>query len=252
VRTRQPLSRALLGAAGFAALPAELRELIADELNVHTLEPLEAAGAELVQYTVKPDFRALGRRFGAGTQAVAAQIRAADPAALAHAVSASASGSGSALGSGGGASASGGGSVLVDVPSVGPVTLTAADLVVTQTPLEGWGVATAGAETVALDLTVTSALRAEGYAREAVRLIQDARKSAGLEVSDRITVRWSATEPELTAAITAYAPMIAGEVLAVTFTPDGAPADSRPQPAGDPWREFADDTLGFRFRLALA
>jgi isoleucyl-tRNA synthetase len=247
VRTRQPLSRALLGAPGFAALPAELRELIADELNVHVLEPLEAAGAELVRYTVKPDFRALGRRFGAGTQAVAAQIRAADPAALARAVSASASDPGSASDP-----ASGGGSVSVDVPSVGLVTLTAADLVVTQTPLEGWGVATAGAETVALDLTVTSALRAEGYAREAVRLIQDARKSAGLEVSDRITVRWSATEPELTAAITAYAPMIAGEVLAVAFTPDDAPADGGPQPAGDPWREFADDTLGLRFRLAPA
>ena len=241
VRTRQPLSRALVGAPGFAALPDELRELIADELNVRVLEPLEAAGAELVRYTVKPDFRALGRRFGAATQAVAAQIRAADPAALAHAVA-----------------ASGSGSVSVDVPSVGPATLTAADLVVTQTPLEGWGVATAGAETVALDLTVTPALRAEGYAREAVRLIQDARKSAGLEVSDRIMVRWSASTPELTAAITAYGPMIAGEVLALGFVPDDESAGEDDRTAGDqpaaggPWHEYADDMLGLRFRLAAA
>ena len=82
-------------------------------------------------------------------------------------------------------------------PVAGPVTLTAADLVVTQTPLEGWGVAAAGGETVALDLTVTGELRAEGHAREVVRLIQEARKSAGLDVSDRIAVRWSAPDGEL-------------------------------------------------------
>src|SRR6185437_6810396 len=44
VRTRQPLSRALVGAPGFAALPAELRDLVASELNVHSVEPLDAAG----------------------------------------------------------------------------------------------------------------------------------------------------------------------------------------------------------------
>ena len=88
VRTRQPLSRALVGAAGFGSLPAELRDLVADELNVHALESLDSAGGELVTYTVKPEFRSLGRRFGSATQAVAAVIRAADPAALAHAVAA--------------------------------------------------------------------------------------------------------------------------------------------------------------------
>ena len=101
------------------------------------------SGRELVTYTVKPEFRSLGRRFGSSTQAVAAAISAADPAALAHAVRR-------------------GGTATVEVPSLGPVTLSAEDLVVTQTPLEGWGVATAGGETVALDLTVTGELRAEG------------------------------------------------------------------------------------------
>ncbi len=96
VRTRQPLGRALVGAAGFAALPAELRDLIAEELNVHAVEPLDAVGRELVTYTVKPEFRALGKRFGSSTQAVAAAIRAADPAALAHAVTADGSANDSA------------------------------------------------------------------------------------------------------------------------------------------------------------
>jgi isoleucyl-tRNA synthetase len=226
VRTRQPLSRALVGAPGFPGLAAELRELVTDELNVHVLAPLSSAGGgELVRYTVKPDFRALGRRFGAQTQAVAAAVRSADPATLAHAV------------------ASPQGSAQLEVPSLGPVSLTAADLVVTQVPLEGWGVAAAGTDTIALDLTVTGALRAEGYAREAVRLIQDARKSAGLEVSDRIEVRWAAAGPALAAAVEAYGPMIAGEVLAVSFAPGDAPAD---------WPAYADPDLGLRFWLTQA
>src|SRR6202012_2971437 len=168
--------------------------LVASGLNVHSLAALDAAGGELVTYTVKPEFRSLGRRFGPATQAVAAVIRATDPSALAHAVAAPE------------------GSATVEVPSLGPVTLSAADLVVTQTPLEGWGVATADGETVALGLAVSEALRFEGYAREAVRLIQEARKSSVLSVSDRIVVRWAATDPEVTAALSAHSATIAGEV----------------------------------------
>ena len=83
VPTRQPLPRAVVSAAGFADLPPELRAQVAQELNVHALEPMAAVGEDLVDYAVKPNFRALGRRFGKGTQAVAAAITAADPAALA-------------------------------------------------------------------------------------------------------------------------------------------------------------------------
>jgi isoleucyl-tRNA synthetase len=246
VRTRQPLSRALVGAPGFASLPAELRDLVASELNVHSVESLDAAGGELVSYTVKPEFRALGRRFGPATQAVAAVIRAADPAVLAHAVAAP------------------GGSVTVEVPSVGPVTLSAADLVVTQTPLEGWGVAAAGGETVALDLAVSAALRSEGYAREVVRLIQEARKASGLDVSDRIVVRWATADAGLAAALAEHGPLIAGEVLAVSFGPGDGPEGDGAWPAGPagaegreaevsgPWHEHADAGLGLRFWLAVA
>ena len=246
VRTRQPLARALADAAGFAALPGELRDLIADELNVHAVDSLGAAGGELVSYAVKPEFRSLGRRFGSSTQAVAAAIRAAEPAALAHATAA-------------------GGSVSVRVPSLGTVTLTAADLVVTQTPLAGWGVASLAGETVALDLTLTGELRAEGRAREVVRLIQEARKSSGLNVTDRIVLRWAARDEELAAALAEHAPLIAGEILAVSFGPGApaagaGPAADAPGKAGapaeagvtGPWHEHADTGLGLRFWLAVA
>ena len=208
VRTRQPLGRALVGAAGFAALPAELRDLIAEELNVHEVEPLDAVGRELVTYTVKPEFRALGKRFGSSTQAVAARDQGGRPGRA--------------------------GARRVRRrrdrrpcrrPTLGSVTLTADDLVVTQTPLEGWGVATAAGETVALDLAVSDTLRAEGWAREVVRLIQDARKSDGLQVSDRIELRWATPDDDLAAALTAHGELIAGEVLAVSFGPGEGPGD---------------------------
>ena len=230
VRTRQPLSRALVGASGFGALPAALRDLVADELNVHAVESLDSAGGELVTYTVKPEFRALGKRFGSATQAVAAAIRATDPAALAHAVA-------------------GGGTATVSVESLGAVTLSADDLVVTQTPLEGWGVATAGGETVALDLSVSDELRGEGLAREVVRLIQDARKGDGLEVTDRIVVRWSTGDPGLAAALAAHGGLIAGEVLAVSFGQGEGPGG---EAGAGPWHEHVDGGLALRFWLAVA
>jgi isoleucyl-tRNA synthetase len=143
------------------------------------------------------------------------------------------------------------GSATVEVPSVGRVTLSAADLVVTQTPLEGWGVASAGGETVALDLAVSRALRFEGYAREAVRLIQEARKASGLNVSDRIVVRWTTADVDLAAALAEHGAMIAGEVLAVSFGPGAGPGGDGAGVAG-PWHAHADTDLGLRFWLAVA
>ena len=144
------------------------------------------------------------------------------------------------------AAASASGPASVSVPSLGTVSLTADDVIVTQTPLEGWGVATAGGETVALDLAVTPALRAEGLAREVVRLIQEARKNDGLDVTDRIALRWSASDPELAAAFAEHGELIAGEVLAVSFGPGEGPADDT-----GAWHEHSDADLGLRFWLAV-
>ena len=137
--------------------------------------------------------------------------------------------------------------MTVQVPALGAVSLTAEDLVVTQTPLEGWGVATAAGETVALDLAVSDSLRAEGWAREVVRLIQDARKSSGLDVSDRIELRWATPDADLAAALTTHGELIAGEVLAVAFGPGEGPGG-----AEGTWHEHADDDLALRFWLAVA
>ncbi len=225
VRTRQPLARAVVGvqsAAGFADLPEQLRAQITDELNVRTLDVLGDVDGELVEYTVRPNFRALGRRFGSRTPAVAAAIGAADAAAVA-----------AALRSAGEATA------LVDGATV---TLQPDELVVTETPKSGWAVVTDAGDTVALDLEITPALRRLGLAREVIRLIQDARKNDGLDVTDRIELWWSATDPELTAALAEHGDIIAREVLALAVATGHGDG-------GAGLYEHRDTGLGFAFWL---
>ncbi|MFY9930037.1 MAG: isoleucine--tRNA ligase [Streptosporangiaceae bacterium] len=228
VRTRQPLRRALIGAVGFDTLPAALRAEVAAELNVSALDTLGGQAGDLVDYAVKPNFRSLGRRFGPRTPAVAAAISALPAADVAAAVLA-------------------GGTVPVSTGTAGeeadPVLIGADDVVVTQTPRAGWAVATDAGETVALDTEVTPELRREGLAREVIRLVQEARKNDGLDVTDRIVLRWSASEPELAAALDEHGRLIAGEVLAVESGPEVAVPDAP---------EHADPELGLRFWLARA
>ena len=228
VPVRQPLPRAVVSAPGFAELAPELRAQVSHELNVRALEPMAAVGEDLVDYVVKPNFRTLGRRFGKGTQAVAAAITATDPAGLAAALRSA-------------------GQVSVEVDGA-PVTLGPDDVIVTQTPRTGWTVAAESGETVGIEVNITPELRREGLAREVIRLIQDARKSDGLHVSDRITVAWEAAGPELPAALTEHGQLIAGEVLADEFGP-ATPADT--DPAGGA-HQHAEPDLGLTFWLARA
>jgi isoleucyl-tRNA synthetase len=220
VKTRQPLSRALVGATGWHDLPAELRAQVAEELNVATVETLgEAAG--LVDVTVKPSFRALGARFGKDTPKVAAAIAAADPATLAAAL------------------ASGSATVTVDGTET---TVSPDEVVVTETPREGWAVASEGGATLALDLTVTPELKRAGLARDAVRALQESRKNNGLDVSDRIELWWEATG-ELAAALAEHGAAVADEVLAVTFERGHPPIDMA---------HHADPDLGLTWWLRAA
>jgi isoleucyl-tRNA synthetase len=217
-KTRQPLGRALVSAHGWSALPQELKDLVAAELNVATLEGLSG---DLVDVSVKASFRALGKRFGKGVQEVAAAVAAADPAALAAALKA--------------------GTASVEVDGTA-VPLSAEELIVTETPRSGWAVASGGGETVALDLEITPELRRAGLVRDVVRLVQEARKGTGLDVSDRIELWWVGT-PELAEALQEGSLRLAEEVLAVSVV------------QGHPTADLAhhDDTdLGLRFWLRLA
>jgi isoleucyl-tRNA synthetase len=224
VKTRQPLARALVSAPGWAALPEALRREVADELNVQSLASLaESATDDLVEVTVKPNFRALGRRFGGRTQAVAAAVTAAPARPLADALAA--------------------GTAHVDVDGA-QVALTGEDVVVTETPRSGWAVASDGPETVALDLELTHELRLAGLARDIVRLVQEARKNAGYQVSDRVELWWRVGgSPAPAEAIRAHTDLLRTEVLATRFT-------EGPPPAGtDGLAELIDEELGLHVWL---
>jgi isoleucyl-tRNA synthetase len=249
VKTRQPLGRALIGAAGFPSLPGDLRALIAEELNVLSVDDL--GGESLVDYSVKPSYRSLGRRFGASTPSVAAGILAAPAAAVAAAVlsgstftisspDVSTPDAGTSDIGSPDAGTSDVGSPDAGSPDAGMVTIGADDVIITQTPRAGWAVASADGETVALDVTVTEDLRRAGLAREVIRLIQDARKTAGLDVGDRIRLRWSATDPELAIVLDSRAAEIAAEVLATDYAP-ATPGDTLTS---------TDAALGLHFTLS--
>jgi isoleucyl-tRNA synthetase len=215
VRTRQPLRRALVSAPGWATLGAALREQVAEELNVLGVESLSDDDSGLVDVSVKANFRALGARFGKQTPAVAQAIAGADPTSLVSSMRAQ-------------------GSVVVSVPEVGEVTVTEDDVIVTETPREGWAVVSEGGESLALDLHLDDALVRAGLAREIVRTLQEGRKSAGLEVSDRIRVWWASTDDLLAAAIMEHGEDIAREVLAIEFANGPGPDDAFPVDADLP------------------
>ena len=223
VKTRQPLARALVSADGWRRLGDELKAELASELNVISIDSLGVVGDALVDVTIKPNFRALGKRYGKQTPAVAGAVSAADPVLLQQSLQLA-----------GRAEVSVGGQVHSIEPD---------DVIVTETPREGWAVHHEGGESIALDLTMTPELRRMGLARDVVRQIQEARKNSGLEVSDRITLRWTGTG-ELREAIEEHASVIASEVLATTFAEDGALADDA--------QSFSDPESGLRFALARA
>jgi isoleucyl-tRNA synthetase len=89
------------------------------------------------------------------------------------------------------------------------------DLLTAMQPLEGYQVEREGTHAVALDVEIDDPLRAEGWARDAVRAIQQARIAAGLEIADRIALTLDG-DHELLDAVRAHQDYVAGEVLATT------------------------------------
>jgi isoleucyl-tRNA synthetase len=223
VRNRQPLRRALVGAPGWQQLPDELKAQVADELNVLGFEPL---AGELVDYSAKANFRTLGARFGKDTPRVAASVAGADAAALAAELREHSRATVSLDGN--------------------DVVLGRDDIVLTESPREGWAVITDSGETVALDLFVTPELRRAGLAREVVRLVQEARKAAGLEITDRITFRWQA-DGELADALREHADHVAGEVLATSYTETDLATAAAPRPGSPEPQKFEE--LGLTFSI---
>jgi isoleucyl-tRNA synthetase len=194
-KVRQPLRRAVIVAndAEREAISARA-DLVKAELNVKELD-FVTEEAELVSYAVKPNYRSLGPRFGKRMPQVAAAVEALDPVHVARVMA-------------------DGGEVGINVDgdehTIGPDEVTLALL-----PLEGYEVEAEAGHAVALQLELDDELRREGLAREIVHAVQNARKEAGLEITDRIELGLGG-EPELIEAARAHEAYVSGEVLATS------------------------------------
>ncbi len=200
-KVRQPLRRAVIVAneAEREAISARA-ELVRVELNVKELD-FVSDESELLSYAVKPNYRSLGPRFGKRMPQVAAAIEALDPVHVAAVMA-------------------DGGQVGINVDG-DEHTLGAEEVSLSLQPLEGYEVEAEAGHAVALELELDDGLRREGLAREIVHAVQNARKEAGLEITDRIELGLGGDE-ELLAAAREHEDYVSGEVLATAVAYDAA------------------------------
>jgi isoleucyl-tRNA synthetase len=202
-KVRQPLRRAVIVANDAEREAIEARaDLVTAELNVKELD-FVSEEADLVSYAVKPNYRALGPRFGKRMPQVAAAVEALDPVHVAKVMA-------------------DGGEVGISVDG-DEHTIGSDEVTLALQPLEGYEVEAEAGHAVALQLELDDELRREGLAREIVHAVQITRKDAGLDISDRIELSLDGDE-ELLAAAREHEPYIAAEVLATSVIYE-APSD---------------------------
>jgi isoleucyl-tRNA synthetase len=201
IPVKQPLPGIKISAPGG---PKDLRQALADvvseELNLKSVCWIDDP-SDLVTLSAKANFKVLGRLLGPKMKPVAnaiAQLGAADISAL-----------------------QAGETLSIEGESISLAHV----LVVSESQGNG-AVAISGDITVALDTTISEALKLEGLARELISKVQHARKEAGLEVEDRIILSLRSESAPLNAAISAHGQLIAAEVLAVGFEALDIPHDA--------------------------
>jgi len=224
VRTRQPLARVLVRAPDESARRAidTHREQVLEELNVKSIEFI-AQDASHVNYRIKPNMPALGKR-GYGKQIPALKKWLEDGADKAAIARAAAAGEGYKV-------------PMIDEP------LSADDFLIETESAEGYACAEEAGYLVELDTALTDELVAEGWAREVVRSVQDARKQAGLEVSDRIVLGIAGSDGIEQALL-----VHRGYVMAETLATDWAVNQQRPLYSGD--RDVGDEHWTIEFSKA--
>ena len=171
------------------------------EVNVKEIELIENTTG-LITKRIKPNFKTLGPKYGKQMKQIAALVAGFSQDQIA-AIEASAE-------------------TLLDMDGE-KITVTPADFEITSEDMPGWLVATEGKLTVALDITITDDLRAEGIARELINRIQNIRKDSGFEVTDKIRVEIEQQEFVLP-ALKSFADYIASQTLAVEIEGVASPS----------------------------
>ena len=194
VRTRQPLGRLLVRAPSELAMDAvrEHAQQIREELNIKTIEPV-ARDASLVDYRIKPNLPVVGRKFGKLVPKIKLALGEADGERIATAVA-------------------NGETFTLDVDGQ-TLELGDEDCLVETASAEGYASAEEGGYLVGLDTSLDESLIREGLARELIRTVQEGRKQAGLEVSDRIVLGITGSA-DVEDALGAYRELLMSETLA--------------------------------------
>ncbi|MBP5345782.1 MAG: isoleucine--tRNA ligase, partial [Bacteroidales bacterium] len=170
-----------------------VKDLILNEVNV---KELKIAGGEdhVLVKRVKPNFRELGKRYGKLMKSLAAALNELEQDKIAALEQA--------------------GTLALTVEGEA-VEVTTSDVEIISEDMPGWNVASEGRVTVALDITITEALKCEGVARELIKRIQNYRKD-NFEVTDRIQIRLE-SQAETDAAVKEYGDYISSQVLATSI-----------------------------------
>jgi isoleucyl-tRNA synthetase len=197
IKVRQPLRAAIIPAMDKAteARIMAVEEIIKAETNIKEIEIL-GADKNFIRKKAKANFKTLGKRLGAKMKWAANEIAAFDNLTISKVLE---------------------GEYLLNPRFKEndelPIMITAEDLEITTDEIPGYEVASKGALTVALDITLTDELKMEGDAREFVNRIQNIRKEQGFDLTDRITVQVS-ENGGLKPAFTQYIDYICAEILA--------------------------------------
>ena len=199
IKVRQPLAEAVVSVPSQAERQylADIEEQLRDELNVKSVrDAAEVAG--LFRFEIRPDFSLLGPKYGPEVPRVANQLASVNAADVALAVE-----SGSRI-------------------QLEDFTLLPDEVMVTQTPIEGYTPASEGGYTVAVTTEISPELALEGLARELVHRVQDMRRAAGFDIADYIVTYYQDGEG-LDEVVSAHGDYICQETLSRELV-NGAPA----------------------------
>jgi isoleucyl-tRNA synthetase len=206
INVRQPLARILVvtGVGVEKDVVAGVADIIRDEVNVKGIEYVEGSSS-VVSRVAKANFKRLGRRLGPLMKPVAEAVRGLVDEAIERYL--------------------GSGSIELTIQGQA-VELGPGDIEISSEGIEGWLVGQEGGVTVALDVTRTPELVAEGLARETVNRIQNLRKTADYDVTDRIRTEYRASET-LGVAIERFAGWIRNETLSLELVQADRPSGDR-------------------------
>jgi isoleucyl-tRNA synthetase len=202
INVRQPLSKILVPVldSSFQSKVEKVKDLILSETNIKDIEFISDTTG-IIKKKVKPNFKALGAKVGKDMKVVASAIQGLS------------------------------GSEIQELENVGSIKLNGTEYVISSEDVEiiaedveGWQVANLGKLTVALDVHISSELKAEGVARELINRIQNLRKEKGFEVTDRIKVTLS-QNTEIQQAVDNNFSYICTEILADSLNFDGGLAN---------------------------